>query len=683
MSAINPSNLTTVNLIGPTLGSGPDTLDVTVSQDYWLGSAQFTMTVNGIQIGGVQTVDPSVLHDAGGLETYIVKGNFASTTGRDIVGVSFINDAYGGSPSRDRNLYVEKVSLDGTASPTPATPLWRNGTADFTVAAPIPPDPVNLVGPTIGSGPDTAAITVSQDAWQGSAQFVVDVNGTQIGGVQTVDASVLHNAGGTETYAVKGDFASATGSDTISVSFINDAYGGSAAKDRNLYVEKVSLDGTASSSPATALYRNGTAHFAVAAPVAPAPTPPPGGSPWPSTMPTPSATALTVGPNAEYHTLAAAAQHAVSGDTIYVQAGTYTNDFATVNGGTGAGVTLQAVGGMVNEVATRPPPNEKALLDESGNVTVNGFAFSGVAIAAYYGGNGAGIRYENGNLTLNNDYIHNNQDGLLGAPDPNGTITINNSEFAYNGSGTGFTHNFYASHIKQVTVNNSLFTGARVGHEFKSRAYNTTIINSRLQDVTGTASYIMDTPNGGQVTLIGDTFQKSPNAQNPVMITTGEEGAYANSHLIVTGSELISNRAGAYGVRNNGASATVAGNAVYGLTAAQLQEGGGLTVSGNTLSSIGAAPALNMSQPFIINAPPSLSFLSAMTTANAAAGTMLAQDLTAVSLSPADISSSAQAIASALLGAGAFQPDVNAVSGALVTYIDTMRTQPFMSATLV
>ena len=68
------------------------------------------------------------------------------------------------------------------------------------------------------------------------------------------------------------------------------------------------------------------------------------------------------------------------------------------------------------------------------NVTINGFDISGRQVTD---GNGAAVRYEGGSLTLNNDYFHNNQDGLLGAPDLAGTITINNSEFAFNGAGDG------------------------------------------------------------------------------------------------------------------------------------------------------------------------------------------------------------------------------------------------------
>ena len=85
------------------------------------------------------------------------------------------------------------------------------------------------------------------------------------------------------------------------------------------------------------------------------------------------------------------------------------------------------------------------------------------------------IRYEGGNLTLNNVYFHNNQDGLLGAADLAGTISINNSEFAFNGIGDGKTHNLYVGDIANLTITNSYFHDAIVGHEIKSRAENTTI----------------------------------------------------------------------------------------------------------------------------------------------------------------------------------------------------------------
>jgi hypothetical protein len=147
-------------------------------------------------------------------------------------------------------------------------------------------------------------------------------------------------------------------------------------------------------------------------------------------------TTLTVGAGMEFSTLAAAVAASQDGDVIKVQAGTYTNDFATVT----TDITIEGVGGMVNLVATVAPPNGKAILVTDGNITLDNISFSGATVPD---GNGAGIRYESGNLTINNCYFFNNQDGLLGGTDLNGSITINNSEFANNGAGDGSTHNLY------------------------------------------------------------------------------------------------------------------------------------------------------------------------------------------------------------------------------------------------
>src|SRR4030081_2119839 len=126
---------------------------------------------------------------------------------------------------------------------------------------------------------------------------------------------------------------------------------------------------------------------------------------------------LTVGPGQQYSTISAAIDASQDGDTIEVQAGTYTNDFATIN----TNITLQGVGGMVNMVCTEQIPNGKAIFVTNGNITINNFEFSGAEVADK---NGAGIRYESGNLTLNNDYFHDNEMGLLSAADPSGSIKI-------------------------------------------------------------------------------------------------------------------------------------------------------------------------------------------------------------------------------------------------------------------
>src|SRR5262249_2545900 len=83
---------------------------------------------------------------------------------------------------------------------------------------------------------------------------------------------------------------------------------------------------------------------------------------------------LTVGPGQEYATIAAAVAASANGDTIEVMAGTYTNDFATINDN----ITLVGVGGMVNIVATGTAlanSNDKGILVTNGNDTIENFSF--------------------------------------------------------------------------------------------------------------------------------------------------------------------------------------------------------------------------------------------------------------------------------------------------------------------
>src|SRR5882762_2834615 len=279
---------------------------------------------------------------------------------------------------------------------------------------------------------------------------------------------------------------------------------------------------------------------------------------------------LTVGPGQQFSTIADAINASQNGDTIQVQAGTYTNDYATIN----TDITLQGIGGQVSMVSTGLIPNGKAILITNGNDTINNFSFSGAQVAD---GNGAGIRYQAGNLILNNDYFHDNQEGLLGASDLSGSITINNSEFSHNGDGSGQTHNLYVGEVGNLTINNSYFHDAIVGHEIKSRADNTTITNSRIQDENGSASYSIDLPNGGNALIQNNVIEQGPLTQNSIIITSGEEGnVYSNSSLKVDFNTILNDLASssALAVKNvTGTTAEISGNEFYGLNASQIAAG--------------------------------------------------------------------------------------------------------------
>ena len=273
---------------------------------------------------------------------------------------------------------------------------------------------------------------------------------------------------------------------------------------------------------------------------------------------------LTVGPGGDYSTIEAAVQNAGSGDTIAVASGTYTNDFITIT----KNLTLEAVGGSVNLVATEPAPDGKAIIDEGApgvSVTISGFDISGATDAAQ---NGAAIRYEAGSLTLDDDTIHGNQEGLLAGADPNGSVTIDNSVFDDNGDGSGYTHNIYVGAINTLTVENSTIEMALVGHDIKSAAATTTVVDNTIGDgPDGDSSYEIDLPHGGDALISGNTIEKGPDASNPVAISYGEAGnLYANGSLTIDDNTILNNYTAHIGTIVNdvsGTAATLTGNELY------------------------------------------------------------------------------------------------------------------------
>jgi hypothetical protein len=233
---------------GVTTGSGSDTLVLSISEDAYQGDAQFTVSVDGRQLGG--TFAATALHSAGASQSFTFKGDWA--VGAHTVAVNFLNDAYAGTPSADRNLYVNGVSYDG-ANTNQSAALMGGGPRSFT-AADTTANPCAAV--TVGTGSDTLMLSVSEDAYQGDAKFTVSVDGKQLAG--TFTAAAQHSTGATQNVTFKGDWA--PGTHALAVNFINDAYGGTSTADRNLYVDGVSYNGTKTVQSA-AFYGAGSQSF--------------------------------------------------------------------------------------------------------------------------------------------------------------------------------------------------------------------------------------------------------------------------------------------------------------------------------------------------------------------------------------------------------------------------------------
>ncbi|WP_135468734.1 carbohydrate-binding domain-containing protein [Crenalkalicoccus roseus] len=219
-------------------------------QDHYLGDAQYTVKVNGVQIGG--TLTAQALRGSGTHDTVTVKGDWGP--GNHTVGITFLNDAWGGSRALDRNLYLEGATYNGAAVPGAFLALEREGTQNFVFT-----EGAGGATPTatIGAGSRTLLLGIAQDHYLGDAQYTVKVNGTQIGGVMT--ASALRKDGQSDLVAVRGDWGS--GTHTLSVTFLNDLWHGTKDTDRNLYVTSASFEGVPLGGLPHALMSAGTADF--------------------------------------------------------------------------------------------------------------------------------------------------------------------------------------------------------------------------------------------------------------------------------------------------------------------------------------------------------------------------------------------------------------------------------------
>lgn len=228
---------------------------------------------------------------------------------------------------------------------------------------------------------------------------------------------------------------------------------------------------------------------------------------------------LDVGPTLPLKMPSAAAAIAQTGDTILIQPGRYfdcavwTADRLTI-AGAGPGVVL-----------TDKPCEEKALFVVRGNdVTIRNITFTRVRVPD---GNGAGIRAEGRNLTVENSRFIDNEEGILAGDNPGSVITIVNSEFDDNGKcAEACAHGVYVGQIAMLRVSGSRFFRTKVGHSIKSRALRTELRDNDIEDgPDGTSSYLVDIPNGGSLVMDGNRLEKGPkSSNNGVAVTIGEEG---------------------------------------------------------------------------------------------------------------------------------------------------------------
>lgn len=247
---------------------------------------------------------------------------------------------------------------------------------------------------------------------------------------------------------------------------------------------------------------------------------------------------------------AANADKSDKGYVIEIAPGTYTNQFVETH----RPMTFRAVGGPVILRATVAPSNGKAIIVTNADLEVDGLTFTGVHNGS---GNGAGIRDQNvtpdAKLTIKNSLFTLNDTGVLTTSlSPNEVITVDNSKFIDNGSPSiANPHAIYVNSGKKFKITSSLFCGQLRGHDVKSRAADTEIIDSKLYDGfanpaegcnrTGSTGRAVDIAHGGVLTITGSDIIQGTGSPNFQLMAVGLEGlTYPDNRIVITNNRIAS-----------------------------------------------------------------------------------------------------------------------------------------------
>ncbi|NMP33044.1 hypothetical protein HII17_15915 [Thalassotalea sp. M1531] len=208
-----------------------------------------------------------------------------------------------------------------------------------------------------------------------------------------------------------------------------------------------------------------------------------------------------------------ALKRAFDGSEILIKAGVY-NDGGVLNANS---VTIR---GEIGTHLKGYAAEGKATLIINGNDTqILNIECSGVRVSD---GNGACIRLKGENLTIENVFFHDSEQGMLSGKN-SGTVTIENSRFERLGF-AGRAHAIYVGGGELYIHNSKFLSSKDEGHEIKSRAEKTIISNSTIASLNEKDSRLLDIPNGGVLSIKNSVLQQGNNTSNWNLIGYGLEG---------------------------------------------------------------------------------------------------------------------------------------------------------------
>jgi len=200
-------------------------------------------------------------------------------------------------------------------------------------------------------------------------------------------------------------------------------------------------------------------------------------------------------------------------------------------------VTFEAaIPGKTRWAGPRVCEGKAALVLRGRSSRVTGFIFENFHSGD---GNASGIRLEHGNLTAEQNWFRNSDEGILTSDQPGGTISIDRSTFTHLGRCGGYAscaHSIYIGGYNQVTVTHSRFEAGDGGHYLKVRAAHVTITGNSFDDTAGRATnYLIDLPEGATGRISGNWFVQGSHKENGgvLIAVAAEHRAQSSAGLIV------------------------------------------------------------------------------------------------------------------------------------------------------
>lgn len=181
-----------------------------------------------------------------------------------------------------------------------------------------------------------------------------------------------------------------------------------------------------------------------------------------------------------------------------------------------------------------------ALVFRGRNAEVAGLTFQNMYVPDQ---NGAGIRLEQGNLTVAQSWFKDSEQGILTGADENGTLIVDRSTFTRLGTCEGVggcAHSIYTGTLAQVRITRSRFEEGRGGHYLKSRAPRVDVASSSFDDVGGQGTnYMIDLPAGATGQISNNWFVQGRNKENysAFIAVTAEDKWHSSDGLSIIGNE--------------------------------------------------------------------------------------------------------------------------------------------------